>query len=112
MSSQDGLVLETRLFCQGDFHDSFQSGELCIVQAASELEGLCQLLEHHLNALQAAQQPLQMLQQTAEDTASDGKQQGLCHPRGEALRLSLCLETAITHEAYGAFEASFILDPF
>ena len=41
----------------------------CAVQSKSELEGLCQLLQHHLNALEAAQKPLHALQ--ASRTSSD-----------------------------------------
>ncbi|KAK9863504.1 hypothetical protein WJX84_001683 [Apatococcus fuscideae] len=38
-------------------------------ETATELEGLCQLLEHHLDAMEAAQKPLQSLDQGSE--ASD-----------------------------------------
>ncbi|KAK9819108.1 hypothetical protein WJX74_002074 [Apatococcus lobatus] len=43
-------------------------------QAASEAEGLCQLLEHHLNALEAAQKPLQTLQHPCEESSAEGGQ--------------------------------------
>lgn len=100
-SNQDGLACACRPHCQHFFFIRCHADETCNVQVASEMEGLCQLLEHHLNALEAAQQPLQTLEQSAGTAPSEGEQQGPCRIPNDTLQLGLCNTIAVTWEAHG-----------